>query len=324
MTQSDLYSKWSVFQRFDNDGLTYSIDKIVFTVNCGTGTGSDEQIDRIKDYFVSLGYTSKEVSVRYRKVSLKSYDGTHIEMWREASSFYTNRLLDDEETVKRTKLSSPCLKIRVHMNPNKLACEPLGFEKLFTDLKQLRQGIIYAVLNRVDYSVDIPGITPAEVLVLTRKRRCDNFDTTQYFGNRGSEQLKVYDKTKESNLDTQVTRLEWEVYQNPLGFSVKEEFVRMNDTVGILKYIQPHKITQYLSSLHHETTKKYKLNMLQHQIVLDDYTFELMEGVIDAYLHSRLGLNLTYEFRNDVDSTECEILLKNFKAYLNDMKGLEK
>ena len=97
----------------------------------------------------------------------------------------------------------------VEFNPNKVCgCEP--FDILF---RQLKLACKHITLSRYDLAIDFPVKRSNLGLVKDSRKyayeMCSIEDKTEYLGQRNKVgRVKLYNKTMESNLDSEVTRLE--------------------------------------------------------------------------------------------------------------------
>lgn len=291
MKKTELYSKLDTFAPIVLDDFVYSIDKIRLTFNCGTCSGFSTKIDSVLDYFKSNRYRVTRVKCSYEKYSLSDLARhVHVQIW-----------IEDPK-------GASTMKVRWEFNPNKMTEEyPACFEWLCKEVYKAR-GCVPVVVNRIDYACDVP-LPLDDVLTLTRKHRADCFDNTRYYGVRGVEELKVYDKKEESHImDTSfLTRLEWESYNDPLNFQVKEQFCMMSDSIpDVIRYLQPCKVHEYLSTLHHATKKKYLDSMLESRVPVSSAPFHEFSSRIRAWLRVH-DIDLTSELRENVTSDLTEI-----------------
>lgn len=96
----------------------------------------------------------------------------------------------------------------LEFNPNKLFCEKLFFD----DLKTILSCCFYELV-RYDLAIDIP--LPRNYITSVRDNRTykliqnSNIDKTEYFGKRSNAgYVKIYNKTLESDLEFDLTRIE--------------------------------------------------------------------------------------------------------------------
>ena len=109
----------------------------------------------------------------------------------------------DFDRVTREWSEYPVL--RVKFNPNKWMESPV-FEQL---LEWLDVWCDNGVLVKFDYAVDVP-CRIGDIEVHSRKQAGLYKGKTRYFGQRNHHgYLKVYDKKEESELDHELTRVEW-------------------------------------------------------------------------------------------------------------------
>lgn len=296
MKRADLYSSAPPFDPIEQDGLTYSIDKIRLTFNLGASSGFETRLSNLVRFFEGYGYKSKKVQCAMLKWSLQDLaKSVHVQIWQEDPR------------------GASTAKVRFEWNPNHTQWDyPPAFLPLVEQVTASR-GCCPVVLNRVDYACDVP-LPIEEILTLTRKHRADSFDDTLYFGRRGIEELKVYDKVSEARLTDceHLTRLEWESYNDPLSFTVKEQFCRYTDDLPeIFRFLKPCKVPDYLSSLHHKTRSKYLKVLRSSLLPVSSAPFCRFSARFSDWLHSA-GIDLTSELRSDVatDLLEISDLLK--------------
>ena len=115
----------------------------------------------------------------------------------------------------------------LEFNPNK-CCGQLEFDNLFSYLKFYCTQMI---LKRWDLAIDIPYSRNRVKLHKDNRKyeRHEHGAVTEYLGCRNSEgYLKVYDKTKESNLSYNITRIELTIDGNPNYDYVKDLFPQID------------------------------------------------------------------------------------------------
>ena len=190
------------FYEKDSNGYIHSIDNLVLTYyveNIGTKCINKLLMDIqcLKDKYDDIEYWEKLNVNPSRKFS-----------------FYQNVIhLDDGITIllghytdfdKNTKTATIFPMINLKFNPNKHGNKPI-----LKDLLTLINSCCYdCTLNRYDYAIDIP-LSTDKVQVFGSNKEKGLYKGTRYYGQRNKNGFcRIYDKQKEQNLDSSLTRVE--------------------------------------------------------------------------------------------------------------------
>lgn len=192
------------FKEVDENGYTHSIDNLVIVYDINPIYQND-YLDIVIDSIHNLRDT---------------YNG-QINYWERLNvnacskySWYCNHVhLDDgiylsighyREGIKElhSYVVFPLLKLEI--NPNK------HFEKpVFQDLQKIiNRFCVSGMLKKYDYAIDIP-CKINDVQIFNTRKEPGLYKGTRYYGQRSRDGfVKIYDKTKESDLDMFLTRVE--------------------------------------------------------------------------------------------------------------------
>lgn len=186
----------------DSNGYIHSIDDLVITYDIKRfGTKClDELLDefhKIKEKYSDVNYWEK----------------LNVNPCRKYFFFQSVVHLDDGITVflghysdfdkdKHEHYAFPL--IRLKFNPNKHASKPI-----FQDVMNIVNKYCCDFrLNLYDYAIDIP-VTPDDVQVFGSNKEKGLYKGTRYYGQRNKNGFcRIYDKQKEQDLDTPLTRVE--------------------------------------------------------------------------------------------------------------------
>lgn len=140
-----------------------------------------------------------------------------------------------------------CYNVRLEFNPNKQlhhgndpkeAYEKFGLEGVFGDyiildvIHYLQDLSCSVTIKRVDYAIDLP-INYQDVIVPQSRKNKNVVHTTRYFGSAGSHgRLKIYDKKTESQLEYELTRVEY-TFKNSRGLNFENVYILTNNGVDM-------------------------------------------------------------------------------------------
>ncbi len=188
----------------DENGYIYSIDNLVVV------------------YDINPIYQSDYLNIMIDSLhNLRDSYKNDINYWERLNvnacskySWYCNHVhLDDgiylsighyREGIKETHsyVVFPLLKLEI--NPNKYFDKPV-----FHDLQKIiNRFCVSGMLKKYDYAIDIP-CKLFDVQIFNTRKEPGLHKGTRYYGQRSRDgYVKIYDKTKESNLDYSLTRVE--------------------------------------------------------------------------------------------------------------------
>ena len=188
----------------DKNGYTHSIDNLVIVY----------EINPIyqKDYL--------NIMIDSLHNLRESYKGT-INYWERLNvnacskySWYCNHVhLDDgiylslghyREGLKEKAIYVIFPLLKLEINPNKHYDKPV-----FKDLQKIiNRFCLSGTLKKYDYAIDVP-CKLNDVQVFNTRKEPGLYKGTRYYGQRNKDgYTKIYDKTKESGLDSPLTRIE--------------------------------------------------------------------------------------------------------------------
>lgn len=191
-------------KEIDDNGYVHSIDNLVIVYDINPIYQKD-YLDILIDSIHNLRDSYKNEINYWERLNVNACS---------KYSWYCNHIhLDDgiylsighyREGIKElhSYVVFPLLKLEI--NPNK------HFEKpVFQDLQKIiNRFCISGMLKKYDYAIDIP-CNISEVKVFNTRKEPGLHKGTRYYGQRSRDgYVKIYDKTKESNLDHPLTRIE--------------------------------------------------------------------------------------------------------------------
>lgn len=179
----------------------------------------------------------------------------------------------------------------IEFNPNK-CMSFAAFQKFFEEFSQL---CINLELVRYDCAIDIP--VKRNSIKMIRSSRCNyeylvqdkkeglvlNSSVTEYQGRRNKNKFtKLYDKTKESHLDYDLSRIEFTFDRNELEFKNLPQFYVYDNK--IIKDINLNKLSQnelvFVDLMRNSEDKNYYLKNITYRFkkkiepYINDATFE--------------------------------------------------
>lgn len=208
----------------DSDGYVHSIDNVIVTYH--------------------FKYSMKEIIEKIREIS-KKYECT--DYWERLDckpcskfSYYSNDIhldtgfyfqighyqLDYNDLAKKKYVTVPIAKMEV--NPNKYRENAL-FDEVIDYFKSVSW---MAEIKKVDYAVDIP-VAPEKVKLYAGRKQAGLYKGTRYYGVRHKHgYVKIYDKKKESKLESDCTRIEYTLDMDIMRkkeFTFDEIYVHVHD-----------------------------------------------------------------------------------------------
>lgn len=191
-------------KEMDENGYTHSVDNLVIVYEINP-VYQKSYLDMLIDSIHNLR---------------DSYNGL-INYWERLNvsacskySWYCNHIhLDDgiyislghyQEGVKEKGLYVIFPLLKLEVNPNKHFDKPV-----FKDLQNIiNRFCLSGSLKKYDYAIDIP-CKLNDIQVFNTRKEPGLYKGTRYFGQRNKDgYVKIYDKTKESGLDSPLTRVE--------------------------------------------------------------------------------------------------------------------
>ena len=174
----------------------------------------------------------------------------------------------------------------IEFNPNKCFKLPF-FNKFFNELKK----ICYSFkIKRYDVAIDIP--IKRDLVKMLKSSKCNyellhiyksegtyiNNSITEYQGRRNHNKFtKLYDKTKESNLDYDLTRIEFTFDRNEVAFiNLPNFYITKNDldltnkdTILISLLLNSVDTNFFLKKLNYRTRKRLEPYLIKNYISID-------------------------------------------------------
>lgn len=186
----------------DSNGYIHSIDDLVITYDIkriGTKCLDEllEEFHKIKEKYSDVNYWEKlNVSPCRRYFFFQNI--VHLD---DGITIFLGHYSDFDKD-KHEHYAFPL--IRLKFNPNKHASKPI-----FQDvMKVVNEYCCDFRLNLYDYAIDIP-VAPDDVQVFGSNKEKGLYKGTRYYGQRNKNGFcRIYDKQKEQDLDTPLTRVE--------------------------------------------------------------------------------------------------------------------
>ena len=191
-----------MFYETDSNGYIHSIDNFIatyFVEDIGTKSIDKiiEDIRFLKDKYTDISYWEKLNINPCRKYSFYQHaihldDGIYVLL-----GHYT-------DYDKETKIANVFPMIKLELNPNKHGKKPI-----FLEFMGIINNYCYdCMVNRYDYAIDVP-LPPDKVKVFNSNKEKGLYKGTRYYGQRNKNGFcRIYDKAKEQDLDTPLTRIE--------------------------------------------------------------------------------------------------------------------
>ena len=275
----------------ENDGKTYSIDRLTFDLYFVPQRGLTEKLKTALDlkvmaYRQTMGVQNFPTNKLGIHKDVYQFEGLHVELYERGVIRQTRRVDSDSGDMVSTPVGDhPQTVLRMDFNPNNCAGNPV-LDSLMEFLGKCTEEIPYTwSLSRVDYALDIPG-TPSDFYVLSRKAETF-YENTRYYGDRkATGRLKVYDKRQERidkarvDIGHDLTRFEWTQRGNrDFNFrfdDIAEYTPDAGGTYGaLLQFCRPEMVNHALGVLDKRTRKKVKEQCF-HPLTLDPSQFEML------------------------------------------------
>lgn len=185
-------------------GYVHSVDNLVITYSVNPIFQSSyldmfvDSLHNLKDkYSCSINYWER---LNVNACSKYSWYCNHIHL--DDGIYISLGHYREGIKEKATYVIFPLLKLEV--NPNKHWGKPI----LQDLLSIINKFCTDAILNKYDYAIDIPCKIDDIQIFNTRKEK-GLYKRTRYFGQRNKDGFcRIYDKSKESSLETDLTRVE--------------------------------------------------------------------------------------------------------------------
>lgn len=188
----------------DEFGYVHSIDKLSVAWIYGTpGRYSHPFLDEVRDQILELCKIydlAYEVKSNLKAMSAYSWTYHFIKCRFGIPVFigYQNVGKGGEVELKNI--------VRLEFNPNKVYEQDNLIDDIIRVLNAFKPSLV--AVKRLDYAIDIP-VPLEDVVVLQSRKDKRYYKGTVYLGKRMTHNsIKIYDKQKEQNLDTPLTRFE--------------------------------------------------------------------------------------------------------------------
>ena len=188
----------------DERGYVHSIDKLSVAWIYGTpGRFTHPFLDEVRDQIIELckGYDlAYEVKSNLKAMSAFSWTYHFIKCRFGIPVFIGYQNVGKGGDVELKNI------VRLEFNPNKVYEEDNLIDDIIRLLNALKPSEV--AVKRLDYAIDIP-VPLEDVVVLQSRKDKRYYKGTVYLGKRMTHNaIKIYDKQKEQNLDTPLTRFE--------------------------------------------------------------------------------------------------------------------
>lgn len=215
------------FSVTDQFGFIHSVDNVVlnYYLHCSVDTAVkrlQELRSNRKNYWEKLNCSGCPKWSFYQN-HIHYDDGIYLKI-----GHYT-----DYDAKKKMYRLIPMLSLEV--NPNKHS-EKDSFQEILQFIKEYCQS---GDLIRYDYAIDIP-LKQNDIQVFKTRKQCGLYKGTRYYGIRNNHgYCRIYDKGKEQNLDTPLTRVE-HVLVAGKKLSLETFYYLSSDTVEDLSGLTPN------------------------------------------------------------------------------------
>lgn len=193
----------------DKDGYVHSIDNVVITwyLKCSVDLAI-KKIRELKDEYGSNNYWERLNCSACQKWA---WYQNHIHV--EDGIYLSLGKYNEYDRCEKKWYTFPLMKLEV--NPNKHYDKPI-YQGI---VKFVREWCASGCMNKHDYAIDVP-FEPDRVKVYGSRKEPGLHKGTRYWGQRNKHgYLKIYDKQKESGLESCLTRIEHTLYNNkPVSF----------------------------------------------------------------------------------------------------------
>ena len=209
----------------DSDGYIHSIDNLIITYSVerlGIKCLDEilEEFHKLKEKYPKINYWEKLNLNPSRKYSFYQ-NAVHL----DDGIYILLGHYSDFDKEKHEHLLFPLL--RLEINPNKHANKPIFQDVMIVINKYCHD----FYLNRYDYAIDIP-VVPDDVQVFGSNKEKGLYKGTRYYGQRGKNGFcRIYDKQKEQNLNTPLTRVEHVISCVKTTKNISFEKIYVKDTV---------------------------------------------------------------------------------------------
>lgn len=193
-------------KKTDKNGCVHSVDNLIieFIVK---NYDHKRIMDMLADLFEkTVDGWEREKNERFDSPASSRFAWFRSAVW--CDGFYI-QVGQFGEYDKETKRFWEIPLLRIKFNPNKYLESPFFDAFLGWSLEWCECGHIV----KFDYCIDVP-VVPASLLI-NSKKDYGVFKGTRYYGQRNKHgHLKIYDKAKESGLESPLTRCEWTFQEN--------------------------------------------------------------------------------------------------------------
>lgn len=252
---------------YTKSGFVYSLDMVRLNLNFR----ENEKMQEFLNWLSSFNTYGEGIEVNYW-MSIKQYAYRHLFRIGTESYSYSLAVGFNGNALSRNRGY-------IEFNPNK--CKGDVFQAVW---EHLLNAIHSIEVSRFDLAIDIP--LPKYLVKITKDQRNYSYISkkgadTEYLGQRNKHGFtKLYDKTKESDLEYDLTRLEItveigeeinfpEVVIIPLQESLDFSFLSSTDRVLIQLLKQVENPTLYLKQLDKGKRKKLKTYLYSETVALD-------------------------------------------------------
>lgn len=188
----------------DRLGFTHSIDNCIIEY---VTAGGDKALSKILSGVQELGEKFKDSVSYYERLNLKpctKYSFAQHVIHLDDGIFLSIGVYVNYEKKTVDKIWNVYPVVKLEVNPNK----HFGKQILDELIHLLLEWSHDVNLVRYDYAIDVP-LSPQDVNVFGSRKEKGLYKGTRYYGQRNKNgYCKIYDKMKESGLDSPMTRIE--------------------------------------------------------------------------------------------------------------------
>lgn len=270
------------FSEVDSNNYTYSIDNVIVEYIIKGHIDITNIIDDlVKKYDLSNEYWNR-LNCPY--CSKYQYYNNHYHVCN--GIYIMSGKYSTKSDLTNTYDIYPIIKLEI--NPNKHGNKPI-----FNDLlKFLKENSGDCTLKRYDFCIDIPLKKECIEVIGSRKEK-GLYKGTRYYGQRNKDgYLKIYDKAKEMNIETDLTRIEYTLVYDKgknakKGINLQDIYISCDD----LKELEVNKTDKALIRFYNLC----KSNNIDCENILNDLDKRTKKRIIEninGYTYNELKIDI--------------------------------
>lgn len=310
------------FSEKDFNGYIHSVDNVILTYYIQSiGLKCLDkfilELQKLKDKYSNINYWEKLNVNPCRKYSFYQ----HVVHLDDGIYILLGHYKDFDRFSKEFTIFPM---IRLEINPNKHADKPI-----FNDFMNIVREYCYdCSLSRYDYAIDVP-FTPDKVKVFGTNKEKGLYKGTRYFGQRNKNGFcRIYDKSKEQNLDNPLTRIEhvFSLVKGTKNISFEKIYIENDSVANFDEVSKTDRVIIELCNLCRQNDLEYedilqKLDRRKRKTIAENIMqcgYSLLE--FNEKIHDKL-LNSVKEFFNCEKLYEFDYFSKSEKLFEVDVNG---